>query len=82
MKKVIKVTAEHISRGFKQDSESCPIAMAARDSFLSREVFVGRSIMCVDGYTYDMPPEASRFVRSFDKGLPVEPFEFEVERSV
>jgi hypothetical protein len=81
----ISVTAENISAGLARSSCLCPIALAAMRA-TGKYVTVGSGRMSVwaesvdrphrDCVRYNFPPEAAAFIRSFDAGRPVEPFEF------
>ena len=78
----VTVTADDIAQGTPGSVRSCPIALA-----IDRATGNNGPLWKVDGecaYRDDEPdhmlPEAAReFVRSFDVGGYVEPFEFEVE---
>ena len=79
----IHVTAAHIRKGKKLDDNSCPIALALRETF-----GIGKSCVSVPGkneYEYDQEPikvgklqfeysrSVSRFVKAFDAGKKVAP---------
>ena len=78
------VTAEDIAHGERGTSEGCPVALALRrlvpgsgvgycDEKVGYRAWIGPGcgIMPII-----LPPAAQDFVRCFDQGLPVEPFEF------
>lgn len=83
MKKTIRVTQSHIDMGVPEDCDICPIAIALHEAFPE----------CIFGVHGDYAFFARRreklkikltdscgaFVAAFDAGLPVTPFEFEVE---
>lgn len=75
---VVNVTDEHINDGTKKCGTHCPIALAVAPF---KQPFVAGSWMGVylNGQRafYDLPDEAQKFIRSFDKGEPVAPFTFE-----
>ena len=83
----IVVTQEHInrSRAFFERYEGsisshCPIALACRE-ILKENVTVGQEKLHIDGSKVcELPMEARKFIRQFDKGpySEVEPFEFEI----
>jgi hypothetical protein len=80
MKKTIRVTQELIDNGQKIDAACCPVALA-----LKKEVDPKASCgdtSCYLGKRYgrhELPQAVITFVKAFDKGLPVEPFEFEID---
>lgn len=80
----IEVTAEDIARGKRGNACHCPIALAAERAGMRHvkvdldsigEKFTGG---CWGRWSY-LPVDACEFVDRFDKGLPVEPFAFEIE---
>lgn len=89
--KTIRVTAEHIEEGIPQDCEDCPIALAIVEQWDGpinhHDIAVdNREVLVIQrhrggqrSFTAQLPPEAMRFVQSFDDGYQVEPFEFTVE---
>jgi hypothetical protein len=88
----IQVTAEDIREarervekarldGTSNLSEVCPIALAAARAFGVEKTFVSTEIF-VDHRRFSLPLEASHFMRDFDGGWTVYPFEFESERIV
>lgn len=81
---IIRVTQEHIARGERQDCEKCPIALAAKDCWPnSGQVMAELQLELFDYngqeyYTYALPEVALEFIKNFDKGKEVKPFEFEM----
>lgn len=78
----IKVTQEHIAKGKPQRSEWCPIALAAKDVFPQEIVVVSPYDLQViaeqrDRY-WHLPAQVRQFIKDFDGGRPVEPFDFEL----
>ena len=76
MKKLIKVTQEDINNGVRGSAYSCPIANAcARES-----IFVGVGDVIIrfkpNGAIIHTPESVKKFVKKFDKGKSVEPFNF------
>lgn len=89
--KLIKVTAEDIAQGNRKEPASCPVAKA-----ISRELGMTANVGISFLHTidpkhvgdkkavwnkYPTPNKASRFIQRFDRQMPVEPFEFELEMS-
>jgi len=81
---IIKVTQEHIENGCKKACLFCPVALAL-EARTGKEWSVGiYDAYCThksdDGPTlHTLPDSAKDFILYFDSGLPVEPFEFELE---
>jgi hypothetical protein len=83
----IQVTEEDIKNGTPCQDWCCPIALALRRAgFLAAKV--GRSRCFVQSAGDDetctwrqpaLPADAREFVRDFDEGYPVDPFEFDLE---
>ena len=82
----VHVTSEDIENGVPLSMKFCPIALAACRKRAVRDMYaviVGSFSMTVyetekDFLSYMLPVEASRFVRDFDNGIPVEEFKFTV----
>lgn len=85
MKTTIKVTQDLIDSGVRLSSVSCPIAKALR--LAGYECTVTQTDVSFylhkhseNRYaTSQLPAMARLFVRNFDDGNPVNPFEFELE---
>lgn len=79
----IQVTAEDISNGKPHRTSWCPVALAFRRATggISSVSVNLKSARQFDSHHkgWDLPPEATNFIKRFDAGLPVEPFEFEVK---
>lgn len=80
----IHVTQAHIDNGTAKSCEFCPVAEAVReDSGVDCVVSsIGLTLFPAGGKPWVslfLPSEAKRFIRSFDRGLPVEPFSFELD---
>lgn len=73
----IRVTAEHIRRGARSQPFSCPIALACQAAGQTKPL-VGLDVLFADDHKHLLPPAVQQWVRNFDDGLPVEPFEFEL----
>lgn len=91
MKAHIKVTQDHIDRGYPEDSEACPVAMAIQEQLVWSYISVmpgaeveGQSednMNQITNYTGDLPDIAADFIRTFDEHgrHSVKPFEFDME---
>ena len=73
----IHVTEDHIRCGTRLQGDCCPVARAITEAGL-KNVHVTYSGIWIDGDEKPIPPSVSEFVRLFDKGIPVEPFEFDL----
>jgi len=82
----MQVRQEHIDKGIREKCGSCPIALAINEHLVdgvisnvrySRVDLVKNEVYLVEELR--LPPEASRFIRSFDNGEQVQPFSFELE---
>ena len=81
--KVIKVTQRHIDKGEPTSPFRCPIALALKTARVkhtgvgSHDIWLGD----INGphAIIDLPLEAIRQQRSFDRGRGMTPFEFEIE---
>lgn len=83
MFKQINVSKEHIRKGEKMQSRSCPIALACIEQWNTLVLISGNTAIVGDfrpaqRRTYTLPRSAKRFIRRFDNGLKVEPFNFRV----
>jgi hypothetical protein len=93
MRILINVLAKHIkaSRRLEKESEpfisafktdnSCPIALAVKDTFTTDSVTVSETNVVVNALYYDLPRSAQRFIQKFDSYKfenvkPVKPFKF------
>lgn len=85
---IVKVTQEHIDKGNRRRSESCPIALAIKDINCYRYIIVGADRVCTilnEGNKIEehkLPVEAINFIRRFDKYFSVKPFEFELGKGI
>ena len=81
----IDVTQEHINKGQRGDSFSCPVALALLDEGFIRpsigSVFIEELgyTLTRKGFIVRTPHVASRFTRNFDRGDEVKSFSFELE---
>ena len=84
----IKVTNIHIKNGKAWLGDECPVALAIKDKMLETMsadlITVGNNIVQIrhDGkiHGFLLPPEAVKFIKRYDTCMPVEPFEFELEK--
>ena len=81
----ISITQDHIDRGIRFNCSRCPAALAIIEA-TGREVEVSISWVWLHEKKYEraarrirISPEVSQFMREFDVGLPVLPFDFELE---
>ena len=73
-----RVTLDEINNGKRCDSSNCPIALAIKREMPNSRVAVGCYYVVIDGEASILPTNAAVFLRAFDCGDPVEPFEFEI----
>lgn len=74
----IKVEQHHIDRGIRHAANLCPVALAIEEE-LSLSCRAYSIIEIGLKYHTITPIEVLSFMRRFDCGLPVEPFEFEID---
>lgn len=83
MKKLhVTVTAEHIANGLKWDCRLCPIALAFKDAGYPLTDVRARSAYPrgrFQGGGIKLPIFARDFIRMFDSGGNVKPFEFDID---
>lgn len=78
----IQVTAEDIVKGKRESCDSCPIALA-----ITRKAGERASVdECTAWFIsteslIPLPVSARKFVRAFDRGDSVAPFEFDLDRA-
>ncbi len=78
----ITVTAEHIAKGKIKACRECPVALAIRECFPDTEDFyivVGNTFVNIHRKEYILPEEVSMYIRAFDAGKSILPFEFELD---
>ena len=83
----IEVTREHIETGVPKSPEKCALALALTEAGFDKATVGGSCFWWgpyIDELTYlrkgcDVPEVAGLFMDAFDKHIPVEPFEFELE---
>ena len=82
----IKVTQKHIDKGDPGESCTCPIALAIMESADISGILVdGDNVFNIDNWDERgvdacvLPDTAIKFISNFDRYIPVNPFEFELE---
>lgn len=77
----VEVTQDDIDAGRRKSCFGCPVARALRRAVGGDAWVVGPSWAraLADAAALPLPPEAARFVRSFDDRSPVSPFTFTLE---
>ena len=85
MKVTIQVTQEDIKNGQPTRCLKCPLALAATRAF-GHQIFVARYTMFsmdvngkVNFHGGKLPKEVTTWQWNFDNGIPVKPFDFEIE---
>jgi hypothetical protein len=82
-KYVVKVTQEDIDSGRPRVPMQCPVALAVSRSLGgSGFVIAGPRSIHINRGSLITPPEARKFMRRFDDGAPIEPFEFTIDTDV
>jgi len=81
----IRVTQDHIDHGLRGSATSDPVALALQDEGFIRP-YVGPDLIWVDGrnggfmrQTTMTPDSVVLFMKEFDNGVSVKPFQFEVK---
>lgn len=77
---IIEVTEQDIKDGVSNSDIACPIALAVRHSIECNSVEVSPEDIVIDGSLVMINTVTMRnFIRRFDRGLSVEPFNFNLE---
>ena len=80
---IVTVTQDHIDKGVRNDCTECALALALRPhfSFTIPGVFDSCVVVLSGGQLKysDLPENAEIWLRKFDLGQEVEPFEFELD---
>lgn len=81
----IQVTQKHINAGSRGSCNSDPVALAMKEAGYMHP-WISPDRIRVDGFNggfmredFEMPESVEYFIREFDNGRFVEPFEFELE---
>lgn len=77
----IKVTQEDINEGEKRNCSNCPVSLAIQRAIGNKLVTVGSyGSWRINGLKQsNLGEKVSKWIRGFDKGGDVVPFEFEIE---
>lgn len=75
---LIKVTAEHISKGYRAHADLCPVALAVKEALPGHIVQVGCRSVFINRVEYPLSPRVNEIVYAYDIGRFTEPFEFEL----
>lgn len=76
---LINVTARDIKFGIAVHGSRCPIARAIRRHFPKTDIAVSQTRFWVGSTPHHLPEAATRFIRDFDHGWEVSPFQFTVD---
>lgn len=74
----VDVTDDDIRQGGAGDTGVCPIALALHRCAPWSAAFVVQDWCAFGDFEADLPPAAQDFIASFDAGLPVAPFVFQL----
>lgn len=77
----IRVTSEDIEHGQMRDPYGCPVARAVRRAGIAHFGVTGMAVMAGEDRQRTMvilPSVAQDWIKAFDYGMPVAPFEFEL----
>lgn len=82
-KLAVRVQQDHIERGVKANPRLHPVALALLDAGLREAEIdsVGFWYKRDDGFSWasgEVPPSVVKFLKEFDAGRPVAPFQFEI----
>lgn len=78
---IINVTQENIDNGERMQSELCPIALAIAKAFPDEvNIDADYGEVNISGKVYQMTNTCQIFMKSFDEGQPVIPFQFRLMR--
>jgi hypothetical protein len=81
MKVKVKVTQSCIDEGVRGQGDSCPVAQAVLEALGLEKtgVWIDYGYIEIFELRLPTPPNVIQFIESFDRGDPVEPFEFELD---
>jgi hypothetical protein len=76
----IYVTCSNIERGVQHAAYNCPVALGCKDRGLDAGISESTIVIHQPDGTIDIPtpPQVWHFIREFEAGRPVKPFEFEL----
>jgi hypothetical protein len=75
----ITVTQEDIDRGQRKSMTKCPVARAVQAATGAEHVSVARSTIVVDFWSGVRPDVVAEFIKRYDYGFDVQPFEFDMD---
>jgi len=84
MKKIINIKEKNIMQGEKANPQNCAIARALKEEYKGKiknvSVLPSHIVLELkkDIYTASMPKEGVNFIKRFDRGLAVNPFELKL----
>lgn len=64
---IIQIKKTHIRRGHQNTVDSCPIALAIRESLSVQNVDVQKRTVRIGKTMFTLPVEAQNFIRAFDE---------------
>lgn len=76
---IIKVTQENIDKGIPCSACNCAVSLGAREAIPNNKSVgaSGRNLF-INGRSFLLPSHVIKFIFDFDRKLPVEPMEFEI----
>lgn len=84
MRKLIRITRKLVKEGISNNAFECPIAKGIRE-FKPKAVVVSswrRGLVWREGINFQdrtLPKNAKEFIKAFDKGMKVKPFNFYID---
>lgn len=85
MKKTFKITDKNILEGEKANPQNCAIARSIKNSMRKKiknvSVLPSQVILEIDRkmFVAEMPKDGTNFIKRFDRGLAVNPFELNLK---
>lgn len=76
------MTQRNIDAGYANSCKSCPVALALRRVFHTKDVDVDSFFMTVKGRAYMVTMDVLTFMSDFDREQPVEPFTFYLDAPI
>lgn len=76
---MVRVTRDDITKGHPHTVTLCPVARAVIKAVRNSQVVVGEHVIHVNGDRHLTPRAVKTFIRKFDAGLPVKPFQFRLD---
>ncbi len=75
---IVEVTQKNIKDGISKSHQQCPIALALNSKIKCDDVGA-LSLLMRDKTRIPLPDVAVNFIRLYDKGIEVEPFNFSID---